>query len=341
MQTALAPTTATTIETLSQLERRLNVAVPLAQIEGEVEKRLARARQDRQASRIPARQGTAQDGRAAVRLAGSLRCHLRRGANELQRCGARAEHPRCGLSAHRAQARCGVLPATHSSSRRFSRSIQRSRWATCRRVAIERPQVEVSAGRHRPDARTCCASSAPCSSRYRAARNAATASSWISRARSTASSFPGGRRRISRSRWVKDGCCPEFEAALLGASRRRDVNFPLTFPGRLPRQGSCGTMRPIRTDGESQVAAPNSRRSTPRLRTPSGSRAAASTDLRAEVEREPEARVEAQARGGAEGAGAEGPARRDPNSRCPKSLVEPEAQTCWHGAWPRACSSRA
>src|SRR5664279_5587014 len=38
MQTAMQ----TTIETLSPLERRLNVAVPRAQIEGEVEKRLAR-----------------------------------------------------------------------------------------------------------------------------------------------------------------------------------------------------------------------------------------------------------------------------------------------------------
>ena len=38
MQTA----TQTTVETLGQLERRLNVAVPRAQIEGEVEKRLAR-----------------------------------------------------------------------------------------------------------------------------------------------------------------------------------------------------------------------------------------------------------------------------------------------------------
>ena len=38
MQTAMQ----TTIETLGQLERRLNVAVPRAQIEGEVEKRLAR-----------------------------------------------------------------------------------------------------------------------------------------------------------------------------------------------------------------------------------------------------------------------------------------------------------
>ena len=42
MQTALEKPPATTIETLSQLERRLNVAVPRAQIEGEVEKRLAR-----------------------------------------------------------------------------------------------------------------------------------------------------------------------------------------------------------------------------------------------------------------------------------------------------------
>ena len=42
MQTALEKPIATTIETLSQLERRLNVAVPRAQIEGEIEKRLAR-----------------------------------------------------------------------------------------------------------------------------------------------------------------------------------------------------------------------------------------------------------------------------------------------------------
>jgi trigger factor len=42
MQTALEKPIESTIETLSQLERRLNVAVPRAQIEGEVEKRLAR-----------------------------------------------------------------------------------------------------------------------------------------------------------------------------------------------------------------------------------------------------------------------------------------------------------
>jgi trigger factor len=42
MQTALENTTATNIETLGQLERRLNVAVPLAKIEGEVEKRLTK-----------------------------------------------------------------------------------------------------------------------------------------------------------------------------------------------------------------------------------------------------------------------------------------------------------
>jgi trigger factor len=42
MQTALEKPIESTIETLNQLERRLNVAVPRAQIEGEVEKRLAR-----------------------------------------------------------------------------------------------------------------------------------------------------------------------------------------------------------------------------------------------------------------------------------------------------------
>ena len=42
MQTALQKPIETTIETLGQLERRLNVAVPRAQIEGEVEKRLAK-----------------------------------------------------------------------------------------------------------------------------------------------------------------------------------------------------------------------------------------------------------------------------------------------------------
>jgi trigger factor len=42
MQTGMQTAAGTTIETLSQLERRINVAVPRAQIEGEVEKRLAR-----------------------------------------------------------------------------------------------------------------------------------------------------------------------------------------------------------------------------------------------------------------------------------------------------------
>ena len=92
----------TTLETLGQLERRLNVAVPIAQIEGEVAEAAREAREDREDRRLPPRPRAAQDGRAAVRSADSLRRDRRRRAEELQRGGARQQPARRRLSAHRA-----------------------------------------------------------------------------------------------------------------------------------------------------------------------------------------------------------------------------------------------
>ena len=70
----------TSLETLGELERRLTMSVPVAQIESEIAAAAGAAGQERQGARLPARQGADEDGRAAIRPAGALRRHLRCGA---------------------------------------------------------------------------------------------------------------------------------------------------------------------------------------------------------------------------------------------------------------------
>ncbi len=57
----------TTLETLGALERRLSVAVPVADIEGEVEEAPARLARTVKVAGIPAWQGAAAHARPAIR----------------------------------------------------------------------------------------------------------------------------------------------------------------------------------------------------------------------------------------------------------------------------------
>ena len=132
----------TSLETIGQLERRLNMAVPLAEIESEVDKRLARLAKNVKVAGLPSRQGADEDGRRAVRRPGALRRHLRRAAVDVHRRGPRAEPARRRQSAHRAASRTRRRP-TSSSSRPCSRSIRKCASAISPTSSIERPVAEV------------------------------------------------------------------------------------------------------------------------------------------------------------------------------------------------------
>ena len=88
------------------LERRLNVAVPIAEIEGEVEEAADAPRAHRQDRRLPARQGAAEDARPAIRPAGALGRASRERVQKSFNDAVRAQNLRvAGYSAHRAAAR--------------------------------------------------------------------------------------------------------------------------------------------------------------------------------------------------------------------------------------------
>ena len=194
-----------TLETVDQLTRRLNVAVPLATIEGEVSKRLARLAKFRQGAGLPPGPRADEDGRAAVRSAGALRRHLRRGAVELQRRRARAEPARGGLSANRAGRR--------RDERRRARVLGGVRvypevqLGDIGSLAIERPVVEVTAADIDRTLEVLRRQRATFAPRDADARRA-TGPRSTSPAPSTASSSRAARPRTSRSRWARATCCP-------------------------------------------------------------------------------------------------------------------------------------
>ncbi len=164
----------TTLETLGQLERRLNVAVPSAQIEGEIEKRLARLAKT---VKMPGfRPGKVPMKMVAQQYGPQVRSDVISDAvqssfNDAMRD---AEPARGGLSAHRAEAGRRPTDAVRilGDVRGLSR---RSSLATCPTVTIERPVVEVDAGRRRAHARDAAQAARRATSRRRARRRRATA----------------------------------------------------------------------------------------------------------------------------------------------------------------------
>ncbi len=99
-----------TLETLGQLERRLHVAVPKAQIEGEIQKRLAQLAKTAKVPGFRPGKVPLEDGRAAIRAASALGSDFGHGADEPQRRDAHAESARSRLSAHRAETGCDRGP---------------------------------------------------------------------------------------------------------------------------------------------------------------------------------------------------------------------------------------
>ncbi len=220
----------TSLETLGELERRLTMSVPVAEIESRDPAAARAAGEERQGAGIPARQGAAQDGRAAVRPAGALRRHFRRGQGQLRRRDPRAEPAHRRQSADRAQDRRRP-PPTRSNSRRSSKSIPEVKVGDLSGVTIERPQADVGP----EDIERTIEMLRRQRTRYehvagRAARRRSRRSS-ISRARRTASSFPAARRATSRSSSARAGCCRSSKRGPDRDDRRRDAaRSTLTFP---------------------------------------------------------------------------------------------------------------
>ena len=234
----------TSLETLGQLERRLNVAVPLAAIENEVAKRLARLAKNVKIAgfrpgKVPMKMVAQQYGpqvRSEV-ISDTVQASFSDAVRD-------AAAARRRLSADRAQGR-RRRPTTSSSSRRSSRSIRRSSSATSPTVTIERPLADVGP--------------ADVASTIEALRK--------QRVRYEADRPPGGRRRPRDRRLHRphrrrrvpgragEGLPdharrgPDAAGVRRRADRRagrRHACFSADLPGRLPRQGSRREDRRVR-----------------------------------------------------------------------------------------------
>ena len=185
----------------------------VAEIESEVEKRLARLAKN---VKVPGfRPGKVPMKMVAQQYGPQVRTDVITDAVQSRFADAMrdAERARRRLSAHRA-ARPTPRRRTSSSSRRCSRSIRISGSATCRPSTIERPVAEVGPDDVAPhDRRAAQAADALRARDARRGRDRRSRRSSISPAASTASSSRAARRRISRSSSARAGCCP--------SSRRR------------------------------------------------------------------------------------------------------------------------
>ena len=194
----------TTLETLGQLERRLNVAVPLEQIDGEVHKRLARLAKTVKIAgfrpgKVPLKMVAQQYGpqvRSDV-ISDTVQASLNDAIREqnLRVAGYPRIEPK---------------EAAAGDQLEFSAVFEvypEIKLGELSGVTIERPVVGSGTRRHRPDDRDPAPAERPLRACRAAGRRRATARSSISPARSTASHFPGARRRTFRSSSAKAACC--------------------------------------------------------------------------------------------------------------------------------------
>ncbi len=227
----------TSLETIGQLERRLNMAVPLAEIESEVDKRLKRLAKNVKIAGFRPGKVPMKMVLAAVRRPGALRRHLRRAAVDVQRRDPRAEPAGRRQSAHRAApGRVGAGPARVLGDLRGLPGGPRRRSLRRRHRAARRGRRSRQTSTTRS---TCCASSAPLRTREPARGER----------RSRDRRFHGTDRRRGiprragegfRDRHRRGGDAARVRGRRDGHCRRRDEDLRPHVPGRLPRQGSCG-----------------------------------------------------------------------------------------------------
>ena len=228
----------TTLETLGQLERRLHVAVPIEQIDGEVQKRLARLAKTVKVAgfrpgKVPLKMITQQYGpqvRSDVisdTVQSSFNDAIR--AQNLRVAG----YPRIEPKQGRQQRSVRVLRRVRGLSRGQARRLvdDHDRASGGRRRA---------AGR-RAHASTSCAASACATKTWIVRRGRAIARWSISPVRIDGVEFPGGQAKDFAIVLGEGRMLPEFEAALDRHACWRAQELRADLPRGLSRQGSGGT----------------------------------------------------------------------------------------------------
>jgi trigger factor len=281
MQTALQ----TTIETLSQLERRLNVAVPRAQIEGEVQKRLARLAKT---VKLPGfRPGKVPLKMVVQQYGPSVRSDVISDAVQSSFNDAVREQNLKVAGYPRIEPRQGAQSANEAADGAFEFSAvfevyPEIKLGDLASIAIERPQVEVTPAdidRTLEVLRKQRAVFAPVT------RGAQSGDRTLVDFTGTIDGveFPGGQAQDFAITLGESRMLPEFEAALQGAAAGETREFALTFPADYHGKEVSGRVAQFSLTVK-QVTAPDVPPLDSAFATAFGIKSGNVDDLRAEVE---------------------------------------------------------
>ena len=281
MQTALGTTVETTIETLGQLERRLNVAVPRAQIEGEVEKRLARLAKT---VKLPGfRPGKVPLKMVVQQYGPSVRSDVISDAVQKSFFDAVREQNLKVAGYPRIEPRPGAEAAGEALE--FSAVFEvypEIRLGDLSSIAIERPQVEVTPA---DIDRTLDVLRAQRAVFEPVTRGAQTGDRALVDFTGTIDgvAFSGGQARDFAITLGEGRMLPEFEAALLGTTAGQTRDFALTFPADYHGKEVAGKLAQFSLTVK-QVTAPNIPPLDSAFATAFGIKSGSVADLHAEVE---------------------------------------------------------
>jgi trigger factor len=281
MQTAMQ----TTIETLGQLERRLNVAVPRAQIEGEVEKRLARLAKT---VKLPGfRPGKVPLKMVVQQYGQSVRSDVISDAVQTSFNEAVREQNIRVAGYPRIEPKQGAQPEGETADGAFEFSAvfevyPEIKLGDLASIAIERPQVEVTPAdidRTLEVLRKQRADYQPVT------RGAQEGDRTLVDFTGTIDGveFPGGQAQDFAISVGEGRMLPEFEAALKGAAAGETREFALTFPADYHGKEVAGKTAQFALTVK-QVNAPEIPPLDSAFATAFGIKSGSVDDLRAEVE---------------------------------------------------------
>jgi trigger factor len=271
----------TTLETLGQLERRLNVAVPRAQIEGEVEKRLARLAKTIKLpgfrpGKVPMKMVVQQYG-PQVRT-DVISDAVQSGFND----AVREQNLRvAGNPRIEAKPAADPVPDAMEFSATFEvyPEVKLGDLAT---LTIERPQVEVTPADVDRTLDVLCRQRAEFEPVARAAqagdRVVVDFSGTIDGVE-----FPGGQAKDFPITLGEGRMLPDFEAALAGVSTGDTRNFPLVFPADYHGKEVAGKQAQFALTVK-EVSAPRLPAIDEKFATAFGIKSGSVADLRAEIE---------------------------------------------------------
>jgi trigger factor len=281
MQTALGTTVETTVKQLGQLERRLNVAVPRAQIEGEVEKRLARLA--RTVSFRGFVRGKVTAKMVVQQYGPSVRSDVISDAVQKSFFDAVREQNLRVAGYPRIEPRQGTEAGGEALE--FSAVFEvypEIRLGDLSSIAIERPQVEVTPA---DVDRTLDVLRAQRAVFGRVARGAQAGDRALVDFTGTIDGveFPGGQARDFAITLGEGHMLPEFEAALKGTTAGETRDFALTFPADYHGKEVAGKLAQFSLTVK-QVSAPDVPPLDSAFATAFGIKSGSVEDLRVEVE---------------------------------------------------------